>query len=60
LNTKDSLRLGVPLGQSTRHATDFVAKFMLCGGDKSWLHEEVEERINADGESLKTESRGKS
>jgi hypothetical protein len=33
---------------------------MLCGGNKSWLHEAVEERINADGESLKAESRGKS
>jgi hypothetical protein len=40
MNTKDSLRLGVPLGEATR-ATDFVAQFVLGGGDKSQLHEEV-------------------
>ena len=37
MNTKDFLRLGVPLGQATRHATDFVAQFILGGGDKSRL-----------------------
>jgi tRNA-splicing ligase RtcB len=41
MNTKDFLRLGVPLGQATRRATDFVAKFILGGGDKSRLHAEV-------------------
>ena len=39
--TKDFLRLGVPLGQATRFATDFVSKFILGGGDKPRLHEEV-------------------
>ncbi len=42
MNTKDFLRLGVPLGEATRRATDFVAKFILGGGDKSRLREEVE------------------
>jgi tRNA-splicing ligase RtcB (3'-phosphate/5'-hydroxy nucleic acid ligase) len=42
MNTKDFLRLGVPLGQATRRATDFISKFILGGGDKSRLHEEVE------------------
>jgi hypothetical protein len=28
MNTKDFLRLGVPLGEATRRATDFVAKFI--------------------------------
>jgi tRNA-splicing ligase RtcB len=41
MNTKDFLRLGVPLGEATRRATDFVAKFILGGGDKSRLQEEV-------------------
>src|SRR5450755_226100 len=41
MNTKDFLRLGVPLGEATRRATDFVAKFILGVGDKSRLHEEV-------------------
>jgi hypothetical protein len=31
-NTKDFLRLGVPLGQATRLATDFISKFILGGG----------------------------
>lgn len=41
MNTKDFLRLGVPLGEATRRATDFVAQFVLGGGDKSRLREEV-------------------
>jgi hypothetical protein len=41
MNPKDFLRLGVPLGEATRRATDFVAKFILGGGDKSRLREEV-------------------
>src|SRR5437899_3314728 len=41
MNTKDFLRLGVPLGEATRRATDFVSKFILDGGDKSRLREEV-------------------
>ncbi len=41
MNTKDFLRLGVPLGEAARRATDFVAQFILGGGDKSRLQEEV-------------------
>ncbi len=41
MNTKDLLRLGVPLGEATRRATDFISKFILGGGDKSRLQEEV-------------------
>jgi tRNA-splicing ligase RtcB len=41
MNAKDFLRLGVPLGEATRRATDFVSRFVLSGGDKSRLHEEV-------------------
>jgi hypothetical protein len=32
MNAKDFLRLGVPLGEATRRATDFVAKYILGGG----------------------------
>jgi hypothetical protein len=31
MNTKDFLRLGVPLGEATRRATDFVAQFIPGG-----------------------------
>jgi tRNA-splicing ligase RtcB len=41
MNTKDFLRLGVPLGEATRRATDFIAKFILGGGDRARLREEV-------------------
>src|ERR1700733_8838344 len=41
MNTKDFIRLGVPLGEATRRATDFVSKFILSGGDKTRLEEEV-------------------
>lgn len=41
MNTKDFLRLGVPLGEATRRATDFVAQFVLKGGDTSKLEDEV-------------------
>jgi tRNA-splicing ligase RtcB len=41
MNTKDFIRLGIPLGQATRRATDFIIKFILAGGDKTRLEEEV-------------------
>jgi len=33
--------MGIPLGEATRRATDFVSRFILGGGDKSRLHAEV-------------------
>jgi hypothetical protein len=41
MNTKDFPRLDVPLGEATRRATDFVASYILGGGDKLRLREEV-------------------
>ena len=41
MNTKDLLRLGVPLGEATRRATDFIAQYVLGGGDKTRLRDEV-------------------
>ena len=41
MNTKDFIRLGIPLGEATRRATDFVSKFILGGGDKTKLQAEV-------------------
>jgi tRNA-splicing ligase RtcB len=41
MNTKDLIRLGVPLGEATRRATDFISKFILGGGDKDRLEDEV-------------------
>ena len=41
MKTKDLLRLGVPLGEATRRATHFISRFILAGGDKTRLHDEV-------------------
>src|SRR4051794_41190231 len=41
MNTKDFIRLGIPLGEATRRATDFVAQFILSGGDKTKLEQEL-------------------
>jgi tRNA-splicing ligase RtcB len=41
MNAKELLRLGVPLGEATRRATDFISRFVLGGGDKARLAEEV-------------------
>jgi tRNA-splicing ligase RtcB len=41
MNAKDFIRLGVPLGEATRRATDFASRFILSGGDKTRLEAEV-------------------
>jgi len=41
MNTKDFIRIGIPLGEATRRATDFVAQYILRGGDKTKLEEEL-------------------
>src|SRR5919198_442941 len=41
MNTKDLIRLGVPLGEAQRRAIDFISQFILRGGDKSRLEEEI-------------------
>jgi tRNA-splicing ligase RtcB (3'-phosphate/5'-hydroxy nucleic acid ligase) len=39
---RDLIRLGVPSGEAQRRAVDFISKFILGGGDKTRLEEEVE------------------
>ncbi len=41
MNSKDLIKLGVPLGEPIRRATDFIAQYVLGGGDKTRLEEEV-------------------
>src|SRR6476469_2661899 len=41
MHTKDFIRLGIPLGEATRRATDFVSQFILSGGDKTRLEHEL-------------------
>jgi len=41
MNNRDLIQLGVPLGEPMRRGTDFIARFVLAGGDKSRLADEV-------------------
>jgi hypothetical protein len=45
MNTKDFIRLGIPLGQATRRATDFISKFILPGDANSLLDQRVKHVI---------------
>src|SRR5437867_9659098 len=58
MNTKDFIRLGVPLGEATRRATDFVASFILAGGDKTRLEEEVRSIISNPSAFIRDDLRG--
>ncbi len=41
MNSRDLIRLGVPTGEAQRRAIDFISQYVLGGGDKSRLEEEV-------------------
>ena len=41
MNSKDLIRLGVPLGEAMGRAQDFIAQYVLSGGDKTRIEEEV-------------------
>lgn len=58
MNTKDFIRLGIPLGEAARRATDFISKFILAGGDKARLEEEVKEIVTNPSAFTSDELRG--
>ena len=41
MNTKDLIALGVPPGEATRRGLEFIAHFILKGGDKTRLPGEI-------------------
>ncbi len=47
MNTKDLIALGVPPGEATRRGLEFIAQFILKGGDKTRLPGEVEAVVRA-------------
>ncbi|MDB6039469.1 MAG: rtcB [Verrucomicrobiales bacterium] len=53
MNARDLTRLGVPIGEAQRRAVDFVATFILRGGDKARLAEEVSAVLKSPGAYLK-------
>ena len=41
MNSQDLTRLGVPHGKAQRRAIDFIAKYVLKGGDRTRIEEEI-------------------
>ena len=41
MNSRNLIRLGVPLGEPMQRAQDFIAQYVLRGGDKSRIEQEV-------------------
>ncbi len=41
MKAQDLVRLGVPLGEAQRRATDFIAQYVLKGGDRTRIEEEI-------------------
>jgi tRNA-splicing ligase RtcB len=41
MNNKDLIRLGIPLGEAQRRGIDFISTYVLRGGDKTRLEQEV-------------------
>src|ERR1700745_955027 len=58
MNTRDFIRLGVPLGEATRRATGFVTSFILSGGDKTRLEAELKAIITNPANFVKDDLRG--
>lgn len=58
MNTKDFIRLGIPLGEATRRATDFVSSYILAGGDKARLEEELKTIIAHPSAFVRDDLRG--
>src|SRR4051812_44591325 len=41
MNTKDLIRVGVPIGNPLNQARDFIAQYVLTGGDRTRISEEI-------------------
>ena len=42
MKTKQLLQLGVPFGEAQRRAIDFISSYLLKGGNKTRLAEEIQ------------------
>ena len=58
MNTKDLIALGVPPGECTRRGMEFIASFILRGGDKTQLPAEVEAVVRTPGDFTTDKLRG--
>ncbi len=58
MNPKTFIRLGIPLGEATRRATGFVTSFILGGGDKTRLEDELKAIVANPQAFVKDDLRG--
>jgi tRNA-splicing ligase RtcB (3'-phosphate/5'-hydroxy nucleic acid ligase) len=58
MNTQDLIRLGIPPGEPTRRAVDFIARYVLKGLDKARLAAEVEAIVRDPAAFAEDEWRG--
>src|SRR3954451_20450937 len=58
MKTRELLQLGVPLGPAQRRAIDFIAAFILKGGNKARLAEEIKAVVSNPGAFTKDPLRG--
>jgi tRNA-splicing ligase RtcB len=58
MNTHDMVRLGVPEGEAARRGVEFITKFILSGGDKTRLEEEVQAVVADPASFVKDTLRG--
>jgi tRNA-splicing ligase RtcB len=58
MNTKDLIRLGVPPGEPTRRAMDFIARYVLKGLDRAKLAGDVEAVVHNPAAFAADELRG--
>ncbi len=58
MKTKDLLSLGVPMGEPVKKAAAFIADFVLAGGDKERIRDEVEAILGDPGSFTDDELRG--
>lgn len=58
MNVDDLVRLGAPRGEPARCGVDFVMKFVLSGGDRTRLREEVEAVLRNPSTFVKDPLRG--
>ena len=58
MNAKELMKLGVPMGEPVKQAINFVAEYVLGGGDKERIREEVCAVLGAPEEFENDELRG--
>lgn len=59
MNTKALIAMGVPLGEPVRQATSFMADYVLAGGDKTRIRDEIAAVLADPSSFLNDDRRGR-